>query len=218
MPAGAHPVGKRAWDPLVRLTHWTIALAILVNGAVLRDGTVTHVWIGYAALSALILRLLWGLIAPGPARLADMPLAPSQAVAHLRALLARRWHESPGHTPLGAWMAVAIWSLLALTALTGLALEPDPFPGDETHHAWSEYRYDHDDDDDHERHDREDDHDGRETDGGELIEELHEAAATALLILAALHVAGVGVESRLSGVNLAMGMIRTRSRRERSRR
>ncbi|MDQ2090622.1 cytochrome b/b6 domain-containing protein [Marimonas arenosa] len=212
MPAPVRPGGRRGWDPLVRLTHWTIALAILVNGALLRDGTVAHVWIGYAALSALILRLLWGLIAPGPAALAEMPLAPSRALAHLRDLVAWRWHDSPGHTPLGAWMAVAIWSLLAVTAVTGLVLEADPFPDDDTHHAWSDYRYDHDDDEEDE------DDDAHETGGAgaEVAEDLHEAAATGLLILAALHVAGVGLESRLSGVNLAKGMIF--NRRERTKR
>lgn len=210
MQATTQNAGKRGWDPLVRLTHWTVALAILINGAFLRDGTVAHVWIGYAALSALILRLLWGLIAPGPAALRDMPLAPSRALAHLRDLLARRWHDSPGHTPLGAWMALAIWSLLAVTAVSGLMLEADPFPGDETHHSWSEYRYDHDDDDDaHEGgfDDDDGDHGHAGENGDDMIEELHQAAATGLLILAVLHVLGVGVESRLSGVNLAKGML-----------
>ena len=213
MSEPARAMGRRAWDPLVRLTHWIIVLAILINGLFLRDGSVAHVWIGYAALSALILRLLWGLIAPGPARLADMPLAPSHAIAHLNALFARRWHESPGHTPLGAWMAVALWLMLGLTTLSGLALEADPFPGDDTRHVWGEYHYEHDDDDAHEEDD--DDHQTEDSASADLIEDLHEAAATALLILAALHVAGVGLESRLSRRNLAMGMIRNRHERSR---
>jgi cytochrome b len=212
MAATARTTSKRVWDPLVRLTHWTIALAVVVNAIFLRDGTVAHVWIGYAALSALILRLLWGVIAPGPARLTDMPLAPTRAIAHLRDLVAGRWHPGPGHTPLGAWMAVVLWSLLAVTSITGLSLEADPFPDDETHHSWSEYRYGHDDDDDDD-----DDDDGDHLDNAaETIEDLHEATATALLVLAALHVAGVGLESRLSGINLAKGMIGGRSKRTRS--
>lgn len=49
--------GVRVWDPLVRLTHWGIALAVLVNGVLLRDGDIAHIWIGYGALALLLLRL-----------------------------------------------------------------------------------------------------------------------------------------------------------------
>lgn len=210
MATAANSKGKRVWDPLVRLTHWLIALTIVVNGIFLRDGTLVHVWIGYAALGALLLRLAWGLVAPGPARFSAMTLAPSRAFAHLRDLAAGRWRDGPGHTPLGAWMALSIWLLLGVTAATGLLLHADPFPGDETRLGWAEYLTD-----------RETEDEGFETEDdeseafGEFIEELHEAAATGLLILAALHVAGVGLESRLAGVNLAKGMIRNSPERPR---
>ncbi|MDU8927626.1 cytochrome b/b6 domain-containing protein [Alisedimentitalea sp. MJ-SS2] len=207
MPTENQTTGRRAWDPLVRLTHWTIALTIVVNGVLLRDGDFLHIWIGYVALSALILRLLWGFIALGSARFAEMPLAPVAALSHLQDLVRGRWHDSPGHTPLGAWMAVSIWLLLAVTAATGLGLHADPFPDDETHHSWSDYHVDDDDDDD--------DDDWNHNEGSETLEDVHEAAATGLLILAALHIAGIGLESQLSGVNLARAMFRPRRERPR---
>ena len=45
------------------------------------------------------------------------------------------------------------------------------------------------------------------------MEDIHEVAANLVLVLAAAHVCGVVLESRLSGVNLILNMtIRTRSR------
>jgi cytochrome b len=43
--------------------------------------------------------------------------------------------------------------------------------------------------------------------GVEAVEEVHEAAANLLVGLAALHVAGVLVETRLSGVDLVRAML-----------
>jgi len=42
--------------------------------------------------------------------------------------------------------------------------------------------------------------------GSDAVEEVHEVAANLLLLLAALHVGGVALESRLSGVNLVRAM------------
>jgi cytochrome b len=43
--------------------------------------------------------------------------------------------------------------------------------------------------------------------GDKAVEELHEAAANGLLLLAVAHVAGVLLETRLSGVNLVRAMV-----------
>ena len=61
---------ERGWDPIVRVTHWGIATAVLMNGLVTTDGSQLHVWIGYAALA---LRLLWGLIGTSEARFSAFP-------------------------------------------------------------------------------------------------------------------------------------------------
>jgi len=62
-PIKPQPHG-RVWDPLVRLTHWTIALAIILNGSVIGENAQAHIWIGYIALGFLALRLFWGVIGP----------------------------------------------------------------------------------------------------------------------------------------------------------
>ena len=198
--------GRRGWDPLVRLTHWGIALAVLLNGLLLEEGKTFHVWVGYAAFGLLLLRLLWGLVGTGNARFSSFPPSLSAARAHLRDLLEWRHRDYPSHTPLGAWMAYTLWALLLVVALTGVAMENDPFPqnGGEEPAGWASYFSEHDEEEEDEHGEgRNGEHDDEEG----LLGEVHETAANLILILAALHVAGVGVESRLSGVNLVRRML-----------
>ncbi len=164
-------VAVRVWDPLVRLTHWTIAAAIVLNGAIVDEESLAHVWIGYAALGVLALRLVWGLIGPKHARFSAFPPSIGAALTHVADTLTGRAKPHLSHNPLGALMVYALWGLLAAVSLTGVAMETDAL--------W----------------------------GMEAVEDVHEAAANLLMILAALHVAGVVIESKLSGVNLARAMI-----------
>jgi cytochrome b len=39
---------RRRWDPVVKLTHWSVVAAVLVNALVAEDGSLAHVWVGYA--------------------------------------------------------------------------------------------------------------------------------------------------------------------------
>lgn len=169
----AHPATRavRVWDPLVRITHWTIAAAVVLNALIVDDDSLAHVWIGYAALGVLALRLVWGVIGPRHARFSAFPPSFGAALAHVSDTLAGRSKPHLSHNPLGALMAYALWGLLLVVSLSGVALETDAF--------W----------------------------GMEAVEEVHEVAANLLLVLAALHVAGVAVESRLSHVNLVRAMI-----------
>lgn len=45
------------WDPVVKLTHWSVAIAVLVNAIITEEGSLTHVWVGYALAALLGLRL-----------------------------------------------------------------------------------------------------------------------------------------------------------------
>ena len=38
---------RRRWDPIVRITHWSIALAVLANALVTEEGSGPHIWVGY---------------------------------------------------------------------------------------------------------------------------------------------------------------------------
>ncbi|MFN6977403.1 MAG: cytochrome b/b6 domain-containing protein [Gemmobacter sp.] len=196
--AGGEPHPPVLWDPVVRLTHWVLALAVLVNAALTEDGGTVHVWIGYAALAVLALRLVWGLVGPAPARFAAFPPDPRAAYAHLVALAAGRPGRYPSHNPAGALMAYALWAALAVVVASGVLMTAGG-PGDEAamraavaRGDWSVLA------------------DAAPWVGdaaAEVLEEVHEVAANLILLLAALHVAGVAVESRAMGVNLLRAML-----------
>ena len=178
--------GERVWDPLVRLTHWTIALAIVLNGILIDDDALAHIWIGYTALGLLALRLLWGLIGPENARFSSFPISLSGASRHVAGLKRGEQKTYRSHNPLGALMVYALWTMILFVSVTGVMLESEPFPEHE-----GEYSLHYENDEDR----------------AEVIEDLHEVSANLLLLLAALHVGGVVLESRLSGRNLVRPMI-----------
>jgi cytochrome b len=193
MSAIPHEPSERVWDPLVRLTHWAIALAILLNGFIIDEDALAHIWIGYAALSLLALRLLWGLIGSENARFSSFPISFTGAARHVSDLMRGQHPRYASHNPLGALMVYALWGTLLAVSVTGVMLESDLFPESEAEYS-SQFEEEHETDDDGE-------------DGDDLIEQIHEGAANFLLFLAALHVGGVILESRLSGRNLVRAMI-----------
>ena len=185
---------ERVWDPLVRLTHWTIALAVVLNGFIIDEDALAHIWIGYAALSLLALRLLWGLIGTENAKFTSFLISFSGAARHVSGLMRGQHPKYKSHNPLGALMVYALWGTLLVVSATGVMLENELFPENDAEYS-GQFE---------EEEEEEEDHD----EGGEdLIEEIHEGAANLLLLLAALHVGGVILESRLSGRNLVRAMI-----------
>jgi cytochrome b len=182
------------WDPVVRLTHWALAAVVLANAVLTEGGSLIHIWIGWAGLAVLVLRLVWGLLGPGEARLAAFPPDPAGAIRHLRALAA-------------GLMVYALWATLAVLIGTGIAMTgTGPLGALERQQAietqdWSTLDLDGGD----EREDGED----------SLPGEVHEVAANLILVLAGLHVAGVVVEGRLSGASLIGPMLTGRRNRRR---
>ena len=184
---------SRPWDPLVRISHWGIAAAVILNGLILEGGDQAHILVGYAALSLLAVRLVWGLVGTEEARFTAFPPAPGAAIAHIGDILAGRRVRHRSHNPLGALMVYALWATLATVIATGLAMENDVFPDTPERHAalaaglmpgmaetrvdWDEDAGEHDDDD-----------------AEDVLEEIHETAANLLLILALVHVGGVVFE------------------------
>lgn len=191
------------WDPVVRLTHWSIAIVVLLNAVLTKGGGTWHVWIGWAGLGLLILRLLWGLIGPTEARFSAFPPNPLAAVRHLAQLAAGKPSEHPSHNPAGALMAYALWATLGALTLTGLVMTggKTPMQLDEIRASvakgdWSVLVEEGGDDE------------GERDEGlGKMVEEVHEVAGNLILALAFLHVAGVFLESRALRRNLVKPML-----------
>jgi cytochrome b len=202
----AAETGSR-WDPLVRITHWGVAVAVLLNGLVTTEGGQVHIWIGYTALALLALRLIWGFVGTEEARFTSFAPSLSAARAHVSDLIAGRHPAHRSHNPLGALMAYALWGTLLVVSVTGIAMAGSPFT---PRPAGGEATIDGDagrvEDGEYAERGGQDD-EGEEGGGEEALEEIHEVAANLLLVLAALHVGGVALESRLSGRNLAREMV-----------
>lgn len=195
-PGGDSP--PALWDPVVRLTHWGVAMAVLLNAVVTDGGSVPHVWIGWIALSLLLLRLLWGVAGPVEARFASFPPAPRAALAHLRALAAGRPARHPSHNPAGAIMVYAFWAALAVVTVTGVLVTGSGPVGVMEAKAAAE------------RGDWAAVAAHRPVLGKDmtkLAKGVHGVTANLILILAALHVAGVAVESRRMRADLLRPML-----------
>ena len=125
--AGARDIP--VWDPLVRLTHWTLALMILLNGAFTDDESRLHEWVGYVALGLVGLRVAWAIIGPPHARFSAFPPNPFRALRYLKALRQgdRTMHLS--HNPLGALMVYNIWLTVIALGVTGYMMTTFRFFG-----------------------------------------------------------------------------------------
>lgn len=199
--SGAVPAARR-WDPLVRITHWGIAAAVVTNRLFTEGGSQVHVWIGLALAALLAVRLGWGFVGPVEARFTSFPPSPRRAIDHARDILAGRHVSHRSHNPLGALMAYALWASLAVVIASGIAMTgfPPRVPaedGDRPAVAAMVLT---------------DEEAGEEAgeaggEGEEIVEEVHEIAANLLLALAALHLAGVAFETRRSGRQIVLAMI-----------
>ena len=119
----------KVWDPLVRLTHWSVALGIVLNGMVIDDESKLHQQIGYTVLALVAVRLIWGLIGPRHARFADFPPDPGAAMGQLSEMVGGRKRIHLGHTPLGALMIYNLWASILMIGLSGYMMTTTTFWG-----------------------------------------------------------------------------------------
>ena len=200
-PQSADVTAPTLWDPVVRLAHWGIAVAVLFNALVTEGGSLTHVSLGWLGMALLLLRLIWGVLGPSEARFSAFPPNPAAAIRHLGALVRGRPREHRSHNPAGALMAYGLWATLAVIIATGLVMiggaTPMQVASDKAAVAsgdWSALIKEGDVSDD-------------ATSLRHTAEEIHEVAANLILLLAVLHVAGVFVEARALRRNLLAPML-----------
>jgi cytochrome b len=126
-PVDAPPVHAPSkgvnWDPVVRVTHWVVAMAVLLDGLIVEDEGQLHIWIGYAALAMLALRMLWGIVGTEEARFSAFPPSPSKAKAYFLGMLKGKHPAQRSHNPIGAFMVYALWGTLAVVIGTGIGME-----------------------------------------------------------------------------------------------
>ncbi|WP_058264472.1 cytochrome b/b6 domain-containing protein [Thalassovita gelatinovora] len=119
----------KVWDSVVRLTHWGVALGIVLNGVVINDESKLHTRIGYTVIALVVLRLIWGLIGSHHARFADFPPDPAASMDQLSDMVSGRKHIHLGHTPLGALMIYNLWASILMIGLSGYMMTTIRFWG-----------------------------------------------------------------------------------------
>lgn len=112
----------KVWDGWIRLWHWSIVFLIPFSYLTARAHRMDwHQWSGYALLTLVSFRILWGLVGSEPARFRTFLGTPAAALRHLGKL---RRETGPDreltHNPAGAWMVALLVPLLFVQAASGL--------------------------------------------------------------------------------------------------
>jgi cytochrome b len=115
----------RIWDLPTRLFHWALALAVIGLFVTAKTGVMEwHFRLGYAALSLLAFRLIWGFAGGRWSRFAAFIYAPGSLAAYLRGR-PRHSDHLVGHTPLGALSVFALLAILIAQVATGLVADDE---------------------------------------------------------------------------------------------
>lgn len=220
----------KRWDPIVKITHWGIATAIIANAVFTEEGSGWHIWVGYGLAGLLGLRLLWGLVGPANARFTAFPPSPLRAMRYLQKQFSGRHEANASHNPLGALMVYALWSCLAVTIATGIAMSGPPPANPTADRSENEAMLSNvigrtvadasEEKDEIEESGTEEAEPGltggeHEDEGEEWLEEIHEAAVNLLYLLVVLHILGVVVETVRHGRGTVKSMLPFSSRRMR---
>ena len=111
----------RIWDLPTRLFHWLLTacvIGLVITGNLGGNAMPWHFRFGYAVLSLLLFRFVWGFLGGHWSRWSQLPLHPSNVLAYLQGR-----STSPhlvGHNPLGSWSIVLMLVFLGLQVTTGL--------------------------------------------------------------------------------------------------
>lgn len=114
-------VAVPVWDIPVRVFHWVLVLLIgfsWLSGEM--EWMDWHFYSGYAVLSLILFRILWGFVGSTHARFGDFLYGPSALIAYIRTLPSRTAAKFAGHNPLGGISVVLI--LLCVLVQTGSGL------------------------------------------------------------------------------------------------
>lgn len=115
----------RIWDLPTRLFHWLLAacvIALIVTAQVGGGAMVWHFRLGYAVLTLVLFRVLWGFVGGHWSRWSQLALSPAQVLAYVRGHSVQRWL---GHNPLGSWSVLLMLAWLLLQVGTGLVSDDE---------------------------------------------------------------------------------------------
>ena len=116
----------RVWDLPIRIFHWglvTLVIGLVATGLMGGNAMVWHMRFGFAVLSLLLFRVVWGLIGGRWSRFGSFIYAPGTVLAYLKG--SGKPEHSVGHTPVGAGSVFAMLLFLLAQVGTGLFSDDD---------------------------------------------------------------------------------------------
>ena len=176
----------RVWDLPTRLYHWLQAVLVasaLATGFLAPEWWMgVHVWLGYGVAGLVVFRLIWGVLGSEYSRFTSFIFAPRQIWEHVRGVIGGHPSHFIGHNPLGAVMVFAMISAIAGIGVSGFvalggAENQGPLAGFVGFTV------------------------------GDGAVQVHLILAIALMVMIALHVAGVLAQSWLGRESLISAMI-----------
>lgn len=111
----------RVWDLPTRIFHWSLVVCVAGLFITVNIGGNWMQWhfrFGYAVLTLLLFRIVWGFVGGRWSRFASFIYAPSTIVAYFKGQ--GRPEHTVGHNPLGAGSVFAILGILLLQVASGL--------------------------------------------------------------------------------------------------
>jgi cytochrome b len=111
----------RVWDLPTRVFHWSLVLCfvgLVVTGEVGGAAMPWHFRMGYAVLSLLLFRLVWGFVGGRWSRFSGFVVGPATIWRYLQGRGTPQ--QSVGHNPLGSLSVLALLVFALLQVLAGL--------------------------------------------------------------------------------------------------
>lgn len=111
----------RVWDLPTRIFHWSLVLCVLglvITGQLGGAALAWHFRLGYAVLTLLLFRLLWGFVGGHWSRFTSFTHSPAALLRYLRGQ--GEPALSVGHSPLGMLSVFAMLFFLLLQVGSGL--------------------------------------------------------------------------------------------------
>ncbi|WP_291295799.1 cytochrome b/b6 domain-containing protein [Elioraea sp.] len=114
------------WDLPTRIVHWSLVLLMIGSFVTVRLHVMDlHALCGYAILTLVIFRILWGLLGSENARFSHFLQGPGAVIAHLGHIVTRKPDRETSHNALGGWAVILLLGLVAAQATTGLFANDD---------------------------------------------------------------------------------------------
>ncbi len=115
------------WDLPTRIFHWSVVIIVASGWLSHRYGDFTmvwHKWNGYALLTLLLFRLLWGVVGSSTSRFSDFFSGPVKVFRYIQGGMRDKYL---GHNPAGSLSVFAMLLLMFIQAFSGLFATDDIF-------------------------------------------------------------------------------------------